>query len=403
MKFIFLILLIGSVSAQTLTPLQKHHAYAVLMQAKQNRIIETEVSDVNDTTGKFYPILRHLWFKGRCGFSLRLKEVSPGSGKDSVLANGIIAYAATANHTVLFYPLPSGRLREEGGFEMLSKFKAEPPSNVIRYALWSQNVTFALNDTSLIPANIKTHSHFADSLIGSYAVYADRSGNFLGGNNYMTGKLCQIPLPYIISATGAKAFCQIFIDTVGDSATVTMPQSFIDTCSYPIIVDPTFGYTSGGAFAYTNNAGVQTGSTSSTHTAGAAEKITGFSIYADDAFGNTIDMAAYTIVSAAPVTRLAAAVTATISSSTAWYSVSSLNQSMTNGTTYGVAFGNMANATNIYYDSPGGTARYDNTDVNLPATWTNNGVFNENWSVYATYSSGTTTAYQGQQGVIYHE
>jgi hypothetical protein len=67
----------------------------------------------------------------------------------------------------------------------------------------------------------------------------------LGGQNYKTGKLCHIYRPWAEDAKGQRVWCDLTIDA--DVMTITVPQDFLDSAAYPVLVDPTFGYTTHGA------------------------------------------------------------------------------------------------------------------------------------------------------------
>lgn len=145
------------------------------------------------------------------------------------------------------------------GYELNIILKEKPKSNIISYSINSVNLDFFyqpflknLNpdgstwednngDISTRPANVN----------GSYAVYYKdgKAGDFSksGGKNYKTGKAFHIYRPEIFDANGIKVWGEMNYNN--GILMVTVPQDFLNKAVYPVIVDPTFGYTSIGATA----------------------------------------------------------------------------------------------------------------------------------------------------------
>ena len=85
-----------------------------------------------------------------------------------------------------------------------------------------------------------------EDVVGSYAVYHKyKKDHVVGEVNYGTGKLFHIYRPKIIDASGREVWAKLSFSN--GKLGVTVPQNFIDTATYPVRVDPTFGYTSIGA------------------------------------------------------------------------------------------------------------------------------------------------------------
>jgi hypothetical protein len=80
------------------------------------------------------------------------------------------------------------------------------------------------------------------SVDGSYAVYHKTKSNHQEGRKqYRTGKVLHIYVPKATDATGKLAWCTI--DITGNLYTVTIPQSFLNTAVYPVVVNDVLGYT----------------------------------------------------------------------------------------------------------------------------------------------------------------
>lgn len=85
-----------------------------------------------------------------------------------------------------------------------------------------------------------------ENVIDSIAVYHRwKRDHIIGERNYQAGKLWHI---YRINAVDACGRAVWGTQRVADGIyTVTVPQEFLDSASYPVVIDPTFGYTSVGA------------------------------------------------------------------------------------------------------------------------------------------------------------
>jgi len=86
-------------------------------------------------------------------------------------------------------------------------------------------------------------------VVGSYAVYhSTKRNNIVGGMEYQTGKAFHIYRPHAVDADGVKVWCEL--DITEGELTVTVPEDFLNKASYPVVVDPTFGYSSVGASSF---------------------------------------------------------------------------------------------------------------------------------------------------------
>lgn len=87
-----------------------------------------------------------------------------------------------------------------------------------------------------------------EEIVGSYAVYHKSLRNHKSGEtNYETGKVAHIPYPYVweVGDEENKLRAEDFSIVDGEMC-VTVQQDFLDTATYPVRVDPTFGYTTVG-------------------------------------------------------------------------------------------------------------------------------------------------------------
>lgn len=163
------------------------------------------------------------------------------------------------------YPLPVAEGMEEGGFEVEVYLKEKPASNTFTFALsGTENLDFfyqpalseetpegqTCTDTQCTDADGTIVSERPENVVGSYAVYhKEKAGHRGGGLNYGTGKTFHIYRPKAIDAQGNEAWG--ILQVKNDTLSVEIPQSFLDSASYPVRVDPTFGYTSLGGSSQT--------------------------------------------------------------------------------------------------------------------------------------------------------
>ena len=143
----------------------------------------------------------------------------------------------------------------DGGvrFELVLKKKRPAMSNSFSFPLVAKNLRFSYQpflteketaEGSIRPLNVE----------GSYAVYHVTKKD----NPYMAGKAFHIYRPIAEDALGNKAWCSIQFDKYIDptNMTIMIPQQFLDAATYPVTVDPDFGYTdTGGTWTVIGQAG----------------------------------------------------------------------------------------------------------------------------------------------------
>ena len=100
---------------------------------------------------------------------------------------------------------------------------------------------------ALTQAELDLGMYRPDNVIGSYAVYWKDSGRILKANgiekvNYETGKYCHIYRPVCIDKNGNREWG--IMSYVAGILTILLPMDWVRNARFPIILDPTFGYTS---------------------------------------------------------------------------------------------------------------------------------------------------------------
>lgn len=302
-------------------------------------------------------------------------------------------------------PLEPAKGHEDGGMEININLPAKPASNVFTFQLdnW-ENLDF-FYQAPLTQEEIDEGASRPENVVGSYAVYYKNHANHIEGQtNYATGKAYHIYRPLVTDADGKTTWADLFID--GGVLTVTVPQSFLNSAAYPVVVDPTFGYTTNGGTELNEPTNVCFGRTINLVnqvTANTGDTVTSFSVYAYASSTMSAAMAAYQITAGVPTNQLSSASTSvSISTTLNWYSSSAVSQVMTAGNTYGVAFtlpgitGSLP-GTSEFFDAgsaPGRLVTTDGTVTGCFLTSTFGAVGTDSgrhYSWYATYTSAATT------------
>ena len=118
-------------------------------------------------------------------------------------------------------------------FEVELVLNEKPETNVFTYFLEAEDPDFFFQED--LSEEEKDQGYYVpENIKGSYAVYKD--------NN----KLFHIYRPKIIDASGKVVWGELFIDKNLGILSIIVPQEFLNDAVYPVIIDPTFGYTSVG-------------------------------------------------------------------------------------------------------------------------------------------------------------
>ncbi|MEK7634831.1 MAG: hypothetical protein AAB446_00115 [Patescibacteria group bacterium] len=162
-----------------------------------------------------------------------------------------------------------------GKFELDAIVKEKPNTDVFEWNIETENLDFFYqapldeererslsrgasaewDGVTCIPTECKNKQGIPvmqrpENVVGSYAVYykGGKSGDYskMGGKNYKTGKAFHIYRPLVTDAKGKKVWGTLNVDTKTNKLSVTISKSFLNSATYPIIVDPTFGYEGSG-------------------------------------------------------------------------------------------------------------------------------------------------------------
>lgn len=102
----------------------------------------------------------------------------------------------------------------------------------------------------LTPDEIAEGCERPENVVGSYAGYWSQSGRYIDRNgeeiaNYETGKFAHLYRPEMVDAAGNRCWAEQ--ELVGNELRITLPAEWMTTATYPVTLDPTFGYESIGA------------------------------------------------------------------------------------------------------------------------------------------------------------
>lgn len=211
--------------------------------------IEVEVGDALQSD--FYPQVKLKRWDNECNFSLRFQL--PGGGRAGVSTADTKIIWERGDYRAIFYDAPEAS--NEGGFEFEIHLGKKPPSNSFSFSCMSKDVEFLYQPplTQEESATIEIEGQQVPirirppNVVGSYAVYSKSKRN----GQYGTGKVCHIYRPHAVDAAGKETWGTISISSPGTNGdgtvTLALPQDWLNSATYPVVIDPTFGYSSAGA------------------------------------------------------------------------------------------------------------------------------------------------------------
>ena len=348
--------------------------------------IEVEVGDSKQPD--FKPQVKIQRWDNEANVSIRLKETPEELLETPVITekDGKIEYKKSKREAH-FYDIAPNAEHPEGAFETEIILLEKPDTNVVEFTVVDKDVDY-FYQPELTPEEITQGSQRPENIEGSYAVYAKTpKTNWTGGKEYKVGKIGHIFRPKIIDSAGTEVWGDLHIEN--GILSVTIPQDFLDTGIYPIIVDPTFGYTTQGASDNGPSSGVIVGSKFTAPANGTATDITAYISRSWFASGSR-NLA---IVLDSDLSFMQKGTQANDGNTLAldWYThtLIATQPTITNGVAYWLAFGNSVSGYHIKYDA--GDANQGLLDTYTFDTWVTltPASYNTNkYSIYATYTAG---------------
>lgn len=328
--------------------------YDVVSQTlvSKSKKYETEIGDLLTTTD-FLPQVKVKRWANDANFSLRFLDAKPAT-KATVTATGKTITWAKNGYTLTFY---DNGFDENGGFEFEIQLAQKPPVNSITFTIQTKNLVYEYQP-ALTAEEIAAGKVRPDNVVGSYAVYHVSKRD----NEYETGKAFHIYRPWAqdSSPIPVRVWCDLVIDAQSGTATLTVPQAFLNSAIYPVIIDPTFGYTSVGASSEVTSAGFVIAYAASAASSGT---VTGISWYCDaNDSGATVYLGAYNDSAGSPGSKIASG--STIPSAGGWATVT-VSASMTSGSKW-LAFLPISTDVSYKYDSTTGSRYYRSGQSSMP-------------------------------------
>jgi hypothetical protein len=382
-----------------------HQCNSTTYEVGLNTGDKAEIGDIDSLS--FKPHLKlNRWGK-ECSLTLNL----PTDEKPLPVIKGEKIIWLSKGRSVEFYPT-------EGGFEFDIIIPQKPETNIVSLDFEHNNLEFCyqpplteefkegwsdecqdfitVSETEVRNSKGAVVVHRPENVVGSYAVYHATRTNMHKGEadaeKYKCGKAFHVYRPKVTDAKGNWIWANINITR--DNLTITIDQDWLNNASYPVVIDPEFGYHP--ATPATANAlasCIAMAGAAFIRTAVTGDTITKFSIYGTSNGGTTgFDAAIYSIVGGVPSARLSAGVIVVLPTVAAWADSAAVSQALSNGVTYCVALGNDGAGTeNAYYDTGSGNNRSNDTGAGaLPASWTHATWSTTRWGVYATYTAGAS-------------
>ncbi len=204
--------------------------------------IEVELGDSKDNKG-FYPQAKIQRWDNEVNFSLRYKEDSSKEAKVVEVKDDVLVWSK-GQKEVHIYEKPD--IAEDGGLEIEVVLKEKPISNVVEFSIETKGLDF-FYQPELTAKEIKDGATRPENVVGSYAVYHSTKRDNFPDKEYKTGKAFHIFRPKVTDSSGSEIWGELNIDVEDKLLTVIIDEKWLDKAVYPVVVDPTFGYTSNGA------------------------------------------------------------------------------------------------------------------------------------------------------------
>jgi len=229
------------------------NTFTKMVKADSKDDLEIEIGDSEEAD--FKPQIKIKKWDNEVNFSMRAVE---GVGAVAVVEDGKVKYKGR-DIEVHQYEKPDAG--EDGGYEFEWVLKKKPESNVLRTTIQHKGLDFfyqpEITDeealASMFDGDKRTLEEIKremrpENVVGSYAVYHKTKRDNRPDKHYKTGKAFHIYRPHAVDADGVEVWCEL--DITEGELTVTVPENYLAKAKYPVVVDPTFGYTSAGASTY---------------------------------------------------------------------------------------------------------------------------------------------------------
>lgn len=351
--------------------------------------IEHEIGDSKQDD--FFPQIKVKKWDNEVNLSVRLKDDDPEV--PSIRTRGNVIEWVKSKREAHFYDIDPNQDFEDGGVEFEVVLNEKPESNVVEFTIETKGLDF-FYQPELTEKEVEDGCVRPENVVGSYAVYhKTKKNNKIGGRYYKTGKAFHIYRPKIIDKSNNWVWGELNIDEANGLLTITIPQSFLDDASYPVVVDPTFGYTSGGASDQPGNGDEDAFGQTYTGVTGTLHGITAylkrdFSAYPSDNFAFNFSNSSSNRSSIETNTS-----SLTLTTSYAWYEKQMTGSTLSGATQYVTVTVDYYTSSNKYYIA------YD-TGTGLDGGYFVN-IFGDTWIDQTTRNYSVYASYAGSDAVFY--
>jgi hypothetical protein len=319
---------------------------------------------------KFVPNLNVSFFDDEFYFNL--------NRKDKIIKN---EKAATVNGKTSLGGIDTDiwYIDDKGRFKWDIEFTSRPAANSWTWELKHTKGIEFYHQPALTAEEIAGGCERPEEVVGSYAVYCNKAHN-----KYKTGKLCHIYRPFCYDAKGNTIYADLKI--ADGQLTITIDTKWLDSATYPVRLDPTFGYTSVGS-STDIWAHVQASKPYSTPESNGT--LTSIYLHARTATGLYFKAAIYSESSGSPNSLLASNSTGVaLSSSSAWVSCPVSYTGIIAGVNYWLAHN--GGDVRFSFDTATGENKMENED-NFPETFGTYVTYNQRKSFYAEYTASAVS------------
>jgi len=234
--------------------------------------VHVEIGDAQDPS-TFHPQIKIKRWDNEVNASIRLKHATI-PGNVSYSDDGEIITWQKGEWKAIFYDKSDAS--DEGGLEFEIYVPVKPPVNTLEFSVDSKNLRWVYQP-ELTPQEIIDGCIRPENVVGSYAVYWKICPlNYDDGKSYKSGKAFHLYRPKVTDANNNSVWGELLFNEATSTLSITVPQAFLNSAVYPIIVDPTFGYTSVGA---TSDVIATASNVQFTHATGAAGTGSSMSIF----------------------------------------------------------------------------------------------------------------------------
>lgn len=212
---------------------------------QEEKRVKVEIGDSKDPN-KFHPRLKLKGWDNEVNVSFGL-VVGDDEEPTVTESDGVVEWV-TSKIKAKFYNLYD---IEETGHEFEIWLLEKPSTNVVTLSMNDPKELEFYYQPELSEDEINSGCERPDNVVGSYAVYHKTCGNLHTSEaiaeKYKSGKAFHIYRPWAEDRGGARVWCELYIDPENHVTTITIPEYFYNSAIYPVLIDPTFGYTTAGS------------------------------------------------------------------------------------------------------------------------------------------------------------